>query len=274
MKLVEFLPCRRRQRSKATCMQCKARLPEFSKNHRRTYGRRKNTHAGTCVAVRAVNFCGRIFRFASASPTPEPCVLTIEVRARTCILPCMCVDEGTCSDPSLEIRCLADKTRAPSKLSIRSPSSTHSRGDRCVQSHSIMGHLLPIHLSSRRSGRYLLTQILNGLAWHIGAYIGMGMRVIHRLMAEWCTGAWRPAGLLILSPSARACRHRWWWDFGGTDSCRTTSLLQARSPRLALVSQCQCRSTHRARKSLPAFAPATGQRLPTGYSFGKFFMGM
>lgn len=105
----------------------------------------------------------------------------------------------------------------------------------------------------------------------IGAYVGMGMRVIHRLMAEWCTGAWRPAGqttaeatsgLLIrprdLEPTsscARACRHRWW----GISAARIAAERQVYCrPRLALVSQ----STHRARKSLPAFAPATGQRLP------------
>lgn len=134
--------------------------------------RPEQEHAGTCVAVRAVNFCRRIFRFASANPqTPVQLregAMCVDDRGacEDVYNPAMCVDEGTCSDPSLEIRCLADKTRAPSKLSIRSPSSTHSRGDRCVQSHSIMGHLLPIHLSSRRSGRYLLTQILNGLAWH------------------------------------------------------------------------------------------------------------
>lgn len=127
---------------------CRVQGQNFSKKHRRTYGRRKNTHAGTCVAVRAVNFCRRIFRFASAHPQTrqsnsgrEPCVLTIEAHARTCILPCALTKER--APIPLEIRCLGDKTRAPSKLSIRSP-SMNSRGDRCVQSHSIMGHL-PIH---------------------------------------------------------------------------------------------------------------------------------
>jgi hypothetical protein len=98
--------------------------------------------------------------------------------------------------------------------------------------------------------------------------MGMRVRVIHRLMGEWCTGAWtcsvencgsvdliRPRDLEPTSSCARACRHRWW----GISAARIAAERQVYCrPRLALVSQ----STHRARKSLPAFAPATGQRLP------------